>query len=146
MPPMTDRRRSPFRHAARLALVPALLALAACSSIAGTDESTPTTALDPTYRSVIAKHLKTMFKDLSTSNAVEISEPRWLQSNKAWAWSVCVHFQDRGHRRTYIVFFKGSEFVDERYAVQVDACDAQSYSALDMGGMSRGVGDPGPLY
>ena len=144
---MTDRRRSPLRHAVWLA-APLLAAglLSACSSLAGTNESVPTTALDPNYRSSIVRHLKDVFKNLSASDGVEMSEPRWLQSNKAWAWSVCVHFQDRGHQRTYILFFKGSEFVDERYAVQTDACGAQSYSAVDMGTMRRGIGDPGPLY
>jgi hypothetical protein len=64
--------------------------------------------------------------------------------------AVCVRFQDRGHQRTYVLFFKGSEFLDERYAVLTDACDAQTYSEFDLGpsGAMRpgAVGDPGPLY
>ena len=52
-------------------------------------------------------------------------------------------------RRGIALFFKGSEFLDERYAVLTDACDAQTYSEFDLGsGLTRpgAIGDPGPLY
>jgi hypothetical protein len=89
-----------------------------------------------------------VFKDAASSGGFEISEPRWAQSNKGWGWMVCVHFLDRGHQRTYVYFFDRSEFVDERYAVITDHCEAQAYSAFDVGpGIRPGaVGDPGPLY
>ncbi len=117
---------------------------AACSSLA---EPTATTPLNPDYRSTIAKHLKTAFKD-AVLGGVEISDPRWAQSNKGWGWMVCVHFQDRGHQRTYVFVFDRDDFIDERYAVQTDNCAAETYSALDLGpGIRPGAsGDPGPLY
>jgi hypothetical protein len=121
---------------------------AACSSLAGPTDNAATSPLSPDYRGMIAKHLKTVFKDMTPGGGVEISDPRWAQSNKGWGWMVCVHFQDRGHQRTYVYFFNRNDFVDERYAVQTDHCEAQTYSALDLGpGIRPGaVGDPGPLY
>jgi hypothetical protein len=143
---MTLRRPQtvPFRRAARGAAALLALALtAACSSLA---QPTTTTALSADYRVTVAKHMKTLFKDLA--GGVEISDPRWAQSNKGWGWTVCVHFPDRGHQRTYVLVFNGAEFIDERYAVQTDSCAAQNYSALDLGAGTRpgSVGDPGPLY
>jgi hypothetical protein len=152
MPPMKDRRRSatPRQNATRrVSLLPALVLLAGCSSLAEPREEAPTAPLDPGYRAMIATHLKTIFRNLTPGDGVEISDPRWVQANKGWSWQVCVQFQDRGHRRSYALFFRGSEFIDERYAVLTDACAAQSYSALDLGaGAIRpgSVGDPGPLY
>ncbi len=81
------------------------------------------------------------------SDGLEISEPRWTQSNRGWSWLACVHFQDRGHRRTYAVFFNESDVIDGRYAVQSDGCNAQTYSPFDLGsGGPRSLGDTGPLY
>jgi hypothetical protein len=146
--PMTLRRRpaTPLHRAApRAALLLTLALTAACGSLAGPTENG--SALSPDYRSMIAKRLKTVLKD-AVPGVVEISDPRWAQSNKGWGWMVCVHFPDRGHQRTYVYFFDHSDFVDERYAVQTDHCEAQTYSALDLGpGIRPGaVGDPGPLY
>jgi hypothetical protein len=145
---MTLQRRSATalrRSAPRAALLLALALTAACSSLAEPTENAAT--LSPDYRSMVAKRLKTLLKD-AVPGGVEISDPRWAQSNKGWGWMVCIHYPDRGHQRTYVYFFNGSEFVDERYAVQTDHCEAQTYSALDLGPAIRpgAVGDPGPLY
>ena len=140
----------PQQHAAlRLALVPTLVLLAGCSSLAGPQEGAATAPLNADYRGTIAARLKSEFTKPPLTGPAEISNPRWVLANKGWSWQVCVHFQDRGHQRTYTLFFKGSEFLDERYAVLTDACDAQTYSELDLGpGSMRpgAVGDPGPLY
>ena len=140
----------PLQHAAlRVALVPTLVLLAGCSSLAGPQDGAATAPLNSDYRRMIATHLKAAFMSWPMVGPAEISNPRWVLGNKGWSWQVCVRFQDRGHRRTYAVFFKGSEFLDERYAVLTDACDAQTYSEFDLnsGAMRPGaVGDPGPLY
>jgi hypothetical protein len=152
MAPMTYRECSamPLQHAARrLALVLTLVLLAGCSSLAGPQEGAATAPLNADYRGMIAARLKSEFTKPPLTGPAEISNPRWVLANKGWSWQVCVHFQDRGHQRTYTLFFKGSEFVDERYAVLTDACDAQTYSEFDLGTSSMrpgAVGDPGPLY
>ena len=140
----------PPRHAAqRVALVLMLVLVAGCSSLAEPQEGAATAALNSDYRHMIAIHLKSIFAKSPPAGPAEISNPRWVLANKGWSWQVCVRFQDRDHQRTYTLFFKGSEFLDERYAVQTDACAAQNYSEFDLGsGAMRpgAVGDPGPLY
>lgn len=124
-----------------------LTLIAACGSLA--TEAVQTTALSPDYLHTIAKRLHATFSKTPLTGPIEISEPRWVQANKGWGWLVCIRFQDRGHQRTYVMIFDRDEFLDERYAVQTDACGAQTYSGFDpgSGGMRPGsVGDPGPLY
>ena len=131
-------------------LLAALLIAPGCSNIALPAEGAPPTGPDPAYAKLIANYMRTAFKDLPPSSAAEISQPRWVQSEKGWNWLACVHFQDHGgRRRTYSVFFNQSSVVDARYAVLTDACGAQSYSPLDLtGNMSipGAPGDNGPLY
>jgi hypothetical protein len=130
-------------------LAAALVSLSGCSHTAMTNEAMPAVAADPGYGKLVASRLKTSFKNLSPNDAVEISQPRWVMSNKGWSWLACVRFQDHGHRRTYALFLSGTEVVDERYAVQTDACDAQSYLPFDLETGATGpgvVGGPGPLY
>jgi hypothetical protein len=152
MAPMTYRQRSamPLQYATpRLALALTLALLAGCSSLAGPQEGAATAPLNADYRGMIAARLRAEFTKPPLTGPAEISNPRWVLANKGWSWQVCVRFQDRGHQRTYALFFKGSEFLDERYAVLTDACDAQTYSEFDLGsGVMRpgAVGDPGPLY
>lgn len=119
------------------------LALPACSHTAPSQEL-PTVGPDPAYAKLIAAHLQTTFKNLTPNDGLEISPPRWVQSNKGWSWLACVHFQDRGHRRTYAVFFNNSEVVDGRYAVETDDCGTQTYSPFNLTTMSPGA--VGPLY
>jgi hypothetical protein len=146
---MTPHRRSPppLRRAVSCAAPLLVLALtAACGSLAEpTERGAP---LSQDYRSMIAKRLKSVSKDVANTGGVEISDPRWAQSNKGWGWMVCIHFPDRGHQRTYVYFFDRDDFIDERYAVQTDHCEVRPYSALDLGPAIRpgAVGDPGPLY
>jgi hypothetical protein len=133
----------------RAVLAAALVGLSGCSHVAMTSEASPAVAADPGYTRLVASRLKTSFKNLSPNDAVEISQPRWVLANKGWSWLVCVHFQDRGHRRTYALFLSGTEVVDERYAVQTDGCDAESYVPFDLGMGATGpgaVGGTGPLY
>jgi hypothetical protein len=152
MAPMTYRRSSAMslQHATqRPALVLTLLLLAGCSSLAGPQDGAASAPLNADYRGMIAAHLRSAFTKSPPAGPAEISTPRWVLANKGWSWQVCVRFQDRGHQRTYALFFKGSEILDERYAVLTDACDAQSYSEFDLGTSSMrpgAVGDPGPLY
>jgi len=137
---------SHVRGACRAAALLSLTLTAACSSLATEGAQT---ALNPDYRATIAKRLQPIFSKTPPSGPIEISDPRWVQANKGWGWMVCIRFQDRGHPRTYVMILDRNEFLDERYAVQTDACGAQTYSGLDVGSGSMrpgSVGDPGPLY
>jgi len=110
---------------------------------------TPAPSVDGNYGILIAAQLKTSFKNLSPANVTEISEPRWVQSNAGWTWLVCVRFEDRGHRRSYALFFVDHAISQARYAVQIDNCDSQAYSPfnLETGDIgASAVGGPGPLY
>jgi len=53
-----------------------------------------------------------------------------------------VHFQDRGHLRTYAIFIDGNAVVDARYAVQTDNCGSQTYTQFDL--VSGVLGQPTP--
>lgn len=148
--PMPFRCRSVLlllQAAQRIALLLALTLTAACGSLAGPTDGAATSTLSPDYRTKVAKHLKVVFKG-TIEGGVQISDPRWTQSNKGVGWMVCVRFQDRGHQRTYVFVFNGDDFIDERYAVVTDNCGTEGYSALDLGpGIRPGAfGDPGPLY
>ncbi len=131
-------------------LLAALAIAPGCSNIALPAENAPPTGPDPSYARLVANHMRTAFKDLPSDTAAEVSQPRWVQSEKGWNWLACVHFQDHGgRRRTYSVFFNQGTIVDARYAVLTDACGAQSYWPLDLtGNMQRpaALGDNGPLY
>jgi hypothetical protein len=138
---------SRVRAACHAAALLSLTLTAACGSLA--TEAVQTTAPNPDYLQTIAKRLQATFSKAPLSGPIEISDPRWVLSNKGWGWIVCIRFQDRGHQRTYVMIFDRNEFLDERYAVQTDACGAQTYSGFDpgSGGMRpSSVGDPGPLY
>ena len=71
--------------------------LAGCSGLAETGGDIAPTAPDPTFREVIAIHLKAVFKNYASYDAFEISDPRWVHSIKGWNWLTCVRFQDHGH-------------------------------------------------
>lgn len=132
-----------------LALLPALVILPACSNIALPQEEFPAAGAEETYRVLVANHLKAVLKDRASYDAFEVSDVRWVHSLKGWGWLACVHFQDRGQRRTYALFINGDAVVDSRYAVQTDACDAATYTPFDLatGGIRpAAAGVQGPLY
>jgi hypothetical protein len=101
--------------------------LAGCSGLAATNEEVQPTAPDPSFREVIAGHLKKTFKNYASYDSFEISDPRWVHSIKGWNWLTCVRFQDHGHLRIYALFLNADKIVDDRYAVQTDNCDTQAY-------------------
>jgi hypothetical protein len=130
-------------------LLLAIISSPGCSNMALPKADMPTSGPDPTYVTLVSTTLKDNFKKLSPTDAVEISQPRWVHTVTGWSWLVCVHFQDQGHRRAYAYFINGSQIVDSRFAVQTDACDAQTYSSLDMASGTMKpttTGEPGPLY
>lgn len=131
----------------RVVLLAAFVIAPGCSNLALPNEDVPTSGVDPSYSKIVATYMKNTFPGLSPSDAAEISQPRWVQSEKGWNWLACVHFQDHGHRRTYSVLFK-NDVVDARYSVLTDACGTQSYLPLDLSGAQRpgAIGDNGPLY
>ena len=94
---------------------------------------------------LVAKYLKDTFKNLASYDAFAISAFRWVDSFKGWIWMTCVRFEENGHPRTYAAFIKDGKVIDSRYAVQIDACNTQTYAAFDaMGRTPAGV--LGPLY
>ena len=126
-------RRSVFslRYAAGAALLLALAVAPGCSELVLSMEEAPASGADPRYSELVARHLDTVFKDRAFYDAFEISGLRWVHSLKGWTWLTCVRFQDRGHRRVYALFIKDGAVIDGRYAVQTDACDAQTYVPFD---------------
>ena len=97
----------------------------------------PASGPDPGYNNLIASHFKDIFKNRASYDAFAISTFRWVHSFKGWAWMTCVRFEDNGHPRTYSVFIKDGKIIDSRYAVQTDACNAQTYAAFDAMGLTR---------
>jgi hypothetical protein len=150
--PMPDQRPGrgwsvPRAAYALLALAALLGLLEGCGGLAATTEEVPTTGPDLTYRETVATHLKKVLKNLSTYDSFEISDPRWVHSIKGWNWLTCVRFQDRGHLRTYALYLNGDKVVDDRFAVQTDNCDAQTYAPFErMGGGAGGSGGLEPLH
>jgi hypothetical protein len=124
-----------LRRAAWAVLLPAWLGLSAalsgCADLAAGNAEMPQAGPDPTYRDVIAAHLKRTLKNYSTSDSFEISDPRWMHSMKGWLYLTCVRFRDQGHVRSYSVFMDGIKIVDDRFSVQTDNCDSQAYYPLD---------------
>ena len=134
-----------LRHAAGAALLFTVVLLPACSDVALPREEMPASGADPGYNKLVARHLKNIFKNRASYDAFAISDFRWVHSFKGWAWMTCVRFEDNGHPRTYVVFIKDGKVIDNRYAVQTDACNAQTYAAFDAMGPTRS-GVLGPLY
>jgi hypothetical protein len=115
--------------------------LVGCSGFAAPTEEVPATGPDLSSREVIASHLKKTFKNYASYDSFEISDPRWVHSMKGWNWLTCIRFQDHGHLRTYAVFLNGDKIVDDRYSVQTDNCDTQTYFPFE-----RMQGGLEPLY
>ena len=106
----------------------------------------PASGADPGYNTIVADYLKGTFKNRATYDAYAISPFRWVHSSKGWAWMTCVSFEDNGHPRTYAVFIQDGKVIHGRYAVQIDACNTETYAAFDAMGPSRPRGVLGPLY
>jgi hypothetical protein len=126
-------------------------ALSGCAGLAASNSEVPVTGPDPSYRKVVATHLKQVLKNLSAYDSFEISDPRWVNSIKGWTWLICVRFresakpgpeqiglennlnyspQDRVH--SYALFLDGDKIVDDRFAVQTDSCDLQTYYPFEL--------------
>ena len=123
-----------LRHAAGAWLLPACLGLCAalngCAGLAG-DTGMPLAGPDPSYREAVADHLKRVLKNYASYDSFEISDPRWVHSIKGWTYLICVRFRDQGQVRNYALFLDGNRIVDDRFAVQTDNCDTQTYSPFD---------------
>jgi hypothetical protein len=132
-----------LRRAAGAALLLAVV-LSPLSDIAVPQEL-PASGADPNWKKMVASHFKDIFKNRATYDAFAISAFRWVHSLKGWAWTTCVRFEDNGHPRTYVVFIQDGKVIYSRYAVQIDACDTETYAAFDAMGPSR-PGVLGPLY
>ena len=132
-----------MRCAAGLTLLAAAAlsaSLSGCSGLAAPTDDMPAAGPDPSFRDMIAAHLKKTFKNYSGYDSFEISDPRWVRSMKGWNWLSCIRFQDHGHVRIYSVFFNSGKIVDDRYAVQTDGCATETYSPFErMSGLD-------PLY
>jgi hypothetical protein len=89
------------------------------------------TRLDPSYREVVAARLKSVLKNYDSYDSFEISDPRWVHSIKGPAWLTCVRFRDQGRLRNFASFLDGKSVVDDRFAVQTDDCDLQTYYPFD---------------
>jgi len=97
------------------------------------------------YNKIVADYLKGIFKNRATYDAFAISTFRWVHSFKGWTWMTCVRFEDNGHPRTYVVFIQDGKVIDSRFAVQIDACNTETYAGFAAMGPSR-PGVLGPLY
>jgi hypothetical protein len=135
IPEKPHRGSRALRRAARALLLPAWLGLSAglngCAELAAGNAEMAPAAPVPRYQEMIAGHLRHVLKNSSGYDSYEISEPRWVHSIKGWTWLTCVRFTDRGHPRTYVVFFDNEKIVDDRFSVQTDNCDAQAYSPFE---------------
>lgn len=124
-----------MRHAAWVFLLPAWLGLSAAltgsAGLAASSAEMPVSGPDPAYRTVVTTHLKHVLKNYSAYNSFEISDPRWVHSIKGWTWLTCVRFHDQDREYSYALFLDGNRIVDERFAVQIDNCDLQTYHPFE---------------
>jgi hypothetical protein len=128
-------RLRPLRRAARVFLLLAWLGLSTWVSgragLAAGNAEIPVTGPDPSYHGVVAIHLRQLLKNYSVYDSFEISDPRWVHSVKGWTWLTCVRFREQGRVLNYAVFLDGNQIVDDRFAVQIDNCDLQTYYPLE---------------
>lgn len=126
------------------------LVVTGCSELALSTEDAPAGSVDPGgATTVVVDRLKSVFKDPASYQAFELSGLRWVHSLKGWSWLACVRFQNHGHQRFYAVFVKDNAVTDDRYAVETDGCQTQSYVPLDLGlGTTRpaAFGIQQPIY
>jgi hypothetical protein len=105
------------------------LILPGCAQLAQPSEVPP--SVQPPYTLLTSQYLGSVMAVASYGD-FEISGLRWVHSFKGWSWFACVHFNDRGHVRTYAIFIQNDAVVDGRYAVQTDACGSQTYTPFDV--------------
>jgi hypothetical protein len=126
-------------------------ALRGSAGFAASNSEVPVTGPDPSYRKVVATHLKKVLKDPLAYDSFEISDPRWVSSINGWTWLICVRFrepakpeaeqiglennpnyhsQDRMH--SYALFLDGDKIVDDRFPVQTDSCYLQTYYPFEL--------------
>jgi len=101
------------------------------------------------YVALAANYLAAQLKGSPAYDSFEISAPRWVHAVVGWSMLVCVHFRDRGHRRTYALFIQGDGVVDGRYAVETDSCALQTYTPFSVATSGSGYGTAaglGPLH
>jgi hypothetical protein len=115
----------------RVALALTLVGLPACSELAQSGEATPPTT-QPPFVSLAAEYLQSVLKDRAAYDDFEISGLRWVHSITGWNWLACVHFHDHGHLRSYALFIQDNAVTNSRYAVETDACEAQTYTPFDL--------------
>jgi len=125
------RRTVPGRAARRIGLALSLAILPGCSELAQPSQAAAPPA-PPPYVALAAKYLLSALKDRDSYTGFEISGLRWIDSIKGRAWLACVHFQDHGHLRSYAIFIQDNAVVDARYAVEIDACETQTYTQFDL--------------
>jgi hypothetical protein len=131
MPKQCRRAAAVLRNGARAVLLLPLILLG-CSGVALPEETAPVSGSDPAFHKVIADYLKDTLKDVTSYDAFEISDARWVHTVKGWSWLACVRFQDRQHQRSYAAFIKENKVIDGRYAIGTDSCDTQTYSPFDL--------------
>ncbi len=133
---MTSRKQQGastyLQNAAYAALLLALVAATGCSSLTVSTADVPPSAPDPAYDGMVANRVKSSFKNYASYEAFEKSDYRWVHFVGGWSWLTCVRFQERGHRRTYAVFLREKDIIENRYAVQADGCDTASYVPFDL--------------
>ena len=128
--PMRDTAVSLWNAASCAVLALTLALLLGCTQLAQPSETAP--SVQPPYALLASRYLASVVADRSAYEDFEISGLRWVHSLKGWSWLACVHFTDRGHVRTYAVFIQNDAVVDGRYAVETDACGAQTYTPFDV--------------
>jgi len=129
--PMGDGAVSSLWNATwRAVLALVLVLLPACAQLAQPSEAPPST--QPPYASLVSQYLASVLADRASYEDFEVSGLRWVHSFKGWSWLACVHFTDHGHVRTYAIFIQNDAVVDGRYAVETDACAAQTYTPFDV--------------
>lgn len=116
-------------------------ALTACSGLAAPSEEAPPPMVDPNYRQLAAERLRAAFKDYAGYDNFQIAAPRWVHAPQGWSWLICVRFQDQGRARNYALFLQSGKITDNRYAVEIDGCDGQSYAPFEL--MANGLQ---PIY
>ena len=117
----------------RAALVASLIVLSGCSELALPSEAAPPPAPPPAYVSLAAKYLSVgIERPCGLCRLRDIGPALDPIPSRAGRWLACVHFQDRGHLRSYAIFIQDNAVVDARYAVETDACEAQTYTQFDL--------------